>query len=252
MLSQKEIKELQKSGKARRNQGLFVIEGIRMFRETPREMLVQICVSESFLKDNEKELAGFKYEVLSDSRFRSTSETQNPQGILAVVRAKKWTAESILENKAPKVLILENLQDPGNMGTILRTAEAAGFQGIFMTKDCVDLYNPKVIRSTMGAIYRMPHAIIEDWEVFIKLLKEKGIITYAASLKAEKSYLDPDYTRGCAFMIGNEGNGLTEMAENTANCLIRIPMAGKTESLNAAMAAGILMYETARQEMVKG
>lgn len=251
LLSHKEIKELQKSGKARRNQGLFVIEGIRLFRETPPESLYQVCVSENFPAENPGVLDGIRYEALPENKFRSLCQTQNPQGILAVVRQKKWQMERVLEVPSPRVLILENLQDPGNMGTIFRTAEAAGFHAIFMTGDCVDLYNPKTVRSTMGAIYRMPHREGDTIQEIADFLKERKITIYAASLRARKSYLEMDYTGGTAFMIGNEGNGLTPSAEKLADELLYIPMAGRTESLNAAMAAGILMYETARQMLTK-
>ena len=148
--------------------------------------------------------------------------------------------------KAPFLMILEDLQDPGNMGTILRTAEGAGVTGIILSKNCVDLYNPKVIRSTMGSIYRMPVMQADLLEI-LPVLKENKIQTYAAHLKGKNWYHEEDYTEGTAFLIGNEGNGLSDELSDSADCLIKIPMEGKVESLNAAMAAGILMYETARQ-----
>ena len=148
--------------------------------------------------------------------------------------------------KAPFLMILEDLQDPGNMGTILRTAEGAGVTGIILSKNCVDLYNPKVIRSTMGSIYRMPVMQADLLEI-LPVLKENKIQTYAAHLKGKNWYHEEDYTEGTAFFIGNEGNGLSDELSDSADCLIKIPMEGKVESLNAAMAAGILMYETARQ-----
>ena len=146
------------------------------------------------------------------------------------------------DEKAPFLMILEDLQDPGNMGTILRTAEGAGVTGIILSKNCVDLYNPKVIRSTMGSIYRMPVMQADLLEI-LPVLKENKIQTYAAHLKGKNWYHEEDYTEGTAFFIGNEGNGLSDELSDSADCLIKIPMEGKVESLNAAIASAVLMYE---------
>ena len=143
--------------------------------------------------------------------------------------------------------MLDNLQDPGNLGTIFRTAEAAGVTGIVLSRDCVDIYNPKVIRSTMGAVYRMPFVYVEDLLEALNVMKKKGIKTYAAHLKGKNSYDKEDYKEACAFLIGNEGNGLREEVSNMADTWIRIPMEGQAESLNAAVAAAVLMFEAARQ-----
>lgn len=145
------------------------------------------------------------------------------------------------------MVVLDNLQDPGNLGTIFRTAEAAGVTGILLSKDCVDVYNPKVIRSTMGAVFRMPFLYVEDLPEKIKELQKEGIKTYAAHLRGENAYDEEDYTTGCAFLIGNEGNGLRDEVADCADCLIRIPMEGEAESLNAAVAAAVLMFEAGRQ-----
>ena len=144
-------------------------------------------------------------------------------------------------------MILEDLQDPGNAGTILRTGEGAGVSGVLLTKTCVDITNPKVIRSTMGSVYRMPFLYVESVVSLAQELKDRNIRTFAAHLHGKNSYDQESYTGGTAFLIGNEGKGLTDEASDSADCLIRIPMCGKVESLNAAMASGILMYEAARQ-----
>ena len=143
--------------------------------------------------------------------------------------------------------MLHQLQDPGNLGTMLRTGEGAGITAVIMSKKTADLFNPKTIRSTMGSVYRMPFLYVEDVVSLKAELEQKGIRTFAAHLKGKNSYDQENYQGGTAFLIGNEGNGLTEEAAEAADCLIRIPMCGKVESLNAAMAAGILMYEAARQ-----
>ena len=143
--------------------------------------------------------------------------------------------------------VLHQLQDPGNAGTIIRTGEGAGVSGVFLTKTCVDITNPKVIRATMGSVYRIPFLYVEDVVSLKQQLQDRGIRFFAAHLQGKNSYDREDYKGGTAFLIGNEGKGLTDQAAEAADCLIRIPMCGQVESLNAAMAAGILMYEAARQ-----
>ena len=141
---------------------------------------------------------------------------------------------------------MDNLKDPGNLGTIFRTAEAAGVTGIILSSDCVDIYNPKVVRSTMGAVLRMPFLYVEDLPGAIGELKKEGLLVYAAHLAGERAY-DEDYTTGCAFLIGNEGNGLRDEVAACADRRILIPMCGRAESLNAAVAAAVLMFEAGRQ-----
>ena len=148
----------------------------------------------------------------------------------------------------PLFMILEDLQDPGNLGTIIRTGEGAGVTGVILSKTSVDVFNPKVIRSTMGSVYRVPVLYVDSIEEeVLPMLKTHGTTTYAAHLKGENNYDQEDYGKGTAFFIGNEGNGLSDELTACADTLIKIPMAGQVESLNAAMASGILMYEAARQ-----
>lgn len=241
--------QLIKKPKIRRETQTFAVEGVRMFREVPKDRLVQTYVSESFLEkqENRTVLEGIHYEILTDKVFSSVSDTQTPQGILCIVRQKEYTLEKILKKEHPFLMILENIQDPGNLGTIFRTAEGAGVDGIIMSSDTVDVYNPKTVRSTMGSLYRMPFSCEKDLKDVVKKIKEKGISVYAAHLKGEHAYYHEDYRNGCAFMIGNEGNGLTEDLADLADVCVRIPMEGQAESLNAAVAAAVLMYEVKRQ-----
>ena len=245
----KNIIQLNQKTKARREQGLFVAEGRKMFGEAPADWIEKVYVSETLTSDPVlmEQVEKLPYDIVADSVFRQMSDTQTPQGILTVLRRPSYTLEDILGGKNPLVMVLEDLQDPGNAGTILRTGEGAGVSGVLLTRTCVDITNPKVIRSTMGSVYRMPFLYVEDVVSLKSELKQKGIRTFAAHLKGKNSYDKEDYKGGTAFLIGNEGNGLTEEAAEAADCLIRIPMCGKVESLNAAMAAGILMYEAARQ-----
>ena len=147
----------------------------------------------------------------------------------------------------PLLLVLEDIQDPGNLGTIFRTAEAAGATGIVMSRGTVDIFHPKVVRATMSAVFRMPFYISNDLCAEISAFRERGIRSYAAHLGGKHAYDELPLSKGCAFLIGNEGNGLSEELTAQADEKIIIPMAGGAESLNAAMAAGILLFEAARQ-----
>lgn len=245
----KSIIQLNQRAKARREQGLFVAEGRKMFGEAPRDWISRVFITETLSGDGQlmEQTEGLPCEIVADNVFRQMSDTQTPQGILTVLKKPSYTMEDILRGENPLVMVLEDLQDPGNAGTIFRTGEGAGVSGIFLTKTCVDITNPKVIRSTMGSIYRMPFLYVEDVVSLKRELKQRNIRTFAAHLQGKNSYDREAYTGGTAFLIGNEGKGLTQEAAEAADTWIRIPMCGQVESLNAAMAAGILMYEAARQ-----
>ena len=260
----KGLVNLIKKKKARDADNVYVVEGIRMFKEVPIEELKEVYVSESFYKkerDVVEEVlkgSGIKPELLADMVYAHISDTKSPQGILCVVRRKEYTLERIMgasemrmDKNTMHMIVLEHLQDPGNLGTIFRTAEAAGVTGIIMDRECVDIYNPKTIRSTMGAIYRVPFVYVENLHKAINKLKEKEIRVYAAHLEDSVDYDEPDYTKGCAFLIGNEGNGLMKETADLADSYIKIPMAGQVESLNAAVAATVLMFEVSRQRRHK-
>ena len=236
------IMQLNAKGKLRREEGVFAAEGVKLFLETPEELLEKVFVSESFAKEHSGMLKGISFEVVADSLFARMCDTKTPQGILSLVKIPAYTWEEVTGGAAPLLLVLEDLQDPGNVGTILRTAEGAGVTGVILSRKCADLFQPKVIRSTMGSIYRMPWYCPEDLPEAVKRLKQQGIRIYAAHLEGKRSYAAEDYREGCAFLIGNEGNGLSRELTEAADGLIRIPMEGKVESLNAAVAAAVLMY----------
>lgn len=253
----KNIIKLQKSSKSRREQQVFLVEGIRMFREIPASRLVKAYVTEEWVEQLPAFWeAGRQYETVSSSVLKEISDTQTPQGVLAVVRQQSFQREALLgesepgagqgTRRLPCVLVLEQIQDPGNLGTIFRTAEGAGVTGIMMSRDTVDIYNSKVVRATMGAIFRMPFYYEESISEGVNWLKSQGIQCYAAHLNGTCLY-EYDFRGPCCFFIGNEGNGLTEKLTAQADRFIRIPMEGRVESLNAATAAAVLMYEALRQ-----
>ena len=245
----KRLLQLQKKSKVRDEENVFVVEGLRMFAEVPKNRVEKVYISESLYnrKKLDLNLQEFPLEILSDQVFGHVSDTKTPQGILCVIKCEKYDLEELLQVKNPHFIVLDNLQDPGNMGTIVRTAEAAGVDAVFMSKDCVDIYNPKTIRSTMGSIYRMPFLYIEDIPKLLDDFRKKGVKSYAAHLDGKKIYDQEDYTSGTAILIGNEGNGLRNEVTEKADKLVQIPMHGRVESLNAAVAASVLMFEVFRQ-----
>lgn len=243
----KNLINLKKNARARKKESCFLVEGPRMFFEIPKNRVKECYLTEEFANRYVKELEDWKYELISENVCRHISDTKTPQGVIAVVKREEPSIKELLnKEKNPCFFLLENLQDPGNLGTIIRTAEGAGVTGIIMNKETVDIYNPKVIRSTMGAVFRVPFVIVDSLTEVITLLKEKGISVYAGHLKGDVFYKQ-DYRSGSAFLIGNEGNGLTDEITALADYKIKIPMKGKVESLNAAVSATILMYETMRQ-----
>lgn len=247
----KNLMNLIQKAKARREQDVFITEGIKMFLEAELEKIKEIYVSQSFYEKGmaKEKLEKCDYEVLSDDLFKKVSDTQTPQGVLCVMKQYHYELKDLFQKDNPLFLILEDIQDPGNLGTMVRTAEGAGVDGIIMTKGTVDIYNPKTIRSTMGSIYRMPFLYTEDILTVMKQLQEKDVKLYAAHLKGNQYYHQLDFKGSTAFLIGNEGNGLKEETARAADVYMKIPMQGQVESLNAAVASVILMYEAARQRM---
>ena len=241
---------IQKS-KVRKEQDVFITEGVKMFLEADTDRIKEVYVSASFYEKSiaREKLEQCNYEILSDELFKKVSDTQTPQGVLCVMKQYHYKLEDLFQKENPLFLILEDIQDPGNLGTMVRTAEGAGVDGIIMTKGTVDIYNPKTIRSTMGSIYRMPFFYTEDLLGVMKELQKRNVRLYAAHLKGSKFYHQLDFKAATAFLIGNEGNGLKDETADAADVYMKIPMEGKVESLNAAVASVILMYEAARQRM---
>lgn len=248
----KNLSALIKKSKERKKQKCFVVEGTKMCLEAPKELLAATYVSESFAVGNEalNELDG-EYEIIADNVFKAISDTQTPQGIMSIVKMPEYSLEDVLDGDRTHLLILESIQDPGNLGTMIRTGEGAGITGVIMNKTTVDIFNPKTVRSTMGSLYRVPFVIVDDLKATLAELKNSGINLYAAHLKGKGLYDEPDYTKASGFLIGNEGNGLSDEIAECANTYIKIPMEGQVESLNAAISATLLMYECNRQRRNK-
>lgn len=245
---------LQQKAKLRKEESLFVVEGGRLFLEVPLSLVREVYVTEHFLENADEKmrerLERTKYETVSEQVFAKMSDTKAPQGVLAVLAQQNYRREELLGEK-PLLLLLEKIQDPGNLGTILRTAEGAGVTGVILSQDCADIYQPKVVRSTMGSLFRVPFYQSVELCREIKFLQDHNIKVYAAYLEGSEVYDTVSCLEGCAFVIGNEGNGLTSKTACAADERVRIPMGGKLESLNAGVSAAILAYEAARQRRKK-
>ena len=266
----KYIRSLLEKGNIRKKNHQFVVEGIKLVDEALEygKVLEVVCAESLYnelisgdlsgnrlLAENDKNITNYVKKgssllVVSDTVFKSMSETKTPQGILAVTEMpdyrlldKGFLEQAYTKNGKIKLLVLEDTADPGNLGTIMRTAEAAGVTGVIMGKGTVDIFNPKVVRSTMGSIFRLPFAYVEDLKETIKELKTQGISFYATHLKGEKSYKDIKYSDKSAILVGNEARGLSYDVADLADTYVLIPMQGKVESLNAAVAAALMMYE---------
>jgi TrmH family RNA methyltransferase len=172
--------------------------------------------------------------------MEAITQVKTPQGIAAVVGLPEWTPLSAM---GKKLVLLENVQDPGNVGTILRTLDAAGFDGCVLTSGCADPFSPKTLRATMGSVFRVPMATLPDAISAMAELKESGYALLAAALSGEPFYERGPLPPKLCLMIGNEGAGLTQAAIKAATCCFRLPMAGGAESLNAAVAAAVMMYD---------
>ena len=248
--------------KERKYLGRYVVEGTRMVREIPDKDLDSIFMTQAYVDKTmnedfrirnlvEKAVLRSRCYIVTEPIIRKMSDTRHPQGIIATVNTKNYTVDELLQEggSTPMFIVLERLQDPGNMGTIIRTAEAAGATGILISYDSVDIYSPKVVRATMGSIFRMKFANTFDIIGDLTKMKNAGIRLYGMHLNGSSIY-ETDLRQPAAFLIGNEGAGLTNEVSRQVDSLLKIPMKGEVESLNAAASATVIMYETMRQRYV--
>lgn len=246
----KNTKLLLKS-KNRNKESKFIIEGYRILSLAleKKDIIDYVFINEDF--ENKEEHRKFLSELeneeikvykTTNKNFKEMVDTENTQGILAVVSYEKKSLENNLTDKDKYIVVLDRIQDPGNMGTIIRTADAAGVDTIITLKGCVDIYNPKVIRSTMGSIFSM-NIIPAERDEMLSKLKSKGIKIVSSWLNTENWYDTVDYGEKVALVIGNEANGIDDRIAENSDLLVKIPIYGSAESLNAAISSAILMYE---------
>ena len=246
----REYKKL-KTKKGRDETGLFIVEGEKFVQEIPADwQVVQYIAANHYAAGHD--LSPYKNrahcETVRDSIFDSLADTVSPQGILAICEQKSYALPVLLAKPAPHFLLLgENLNDPGNIGALIRTAAAAGAGGVILTTGSGDIYNPKVLRAAAGAGLRMPVVTSADLSQTIAALSAQNIPTYAAHPRGALSPYDLDLRSSFCLLVGNESHGISDTAAGLAASLVTLPMAGNTESLNASVAGSILMYEAVRQ-----
>lgn len=248
----KDIIKLTSSSKHRRERQLFVAEGLRLCRDAALSgvhIVDLIYTEEAAMKSPENferlsQAADRRTEV-SKNIFAKIADTAAPQGFLCLIdRGSVNALNKPLRGR--KYAALENIQDPSNLGTILRTAEALGLDGVILSEGCCDVFSPKVVRGSMGAVFRLPIGFTDDMAVYVEKAAEEGIVSYASTPHEADNAAGIDYSEGGLMLIGNEGNGLQTKTIEACTRRVRIEMAGRAESLNASAAAAILMYEMMR------
>lgn len=228
-----------KDKKYRKGSDNFIVEGQKQVNEIPTDWQIQsIVVSENFSKKNKTYTNQI---VLSDKLFTKISSTNTPQGIIAIVKKKKFNLENCLKQKG-FILIADNISDPGNLGTIIRCADAFGAGSIFISKHSVDLYSDKVVRATMGSMFHLPIFTQIDTKELIAKLKENNFKICATDLNSKNKLSKTNFTDKVAFIVGNESKGVSKDLINLADFTVKIDMAGNAESLNVAIASAIMMY----------
>lgn len=244
----KEIKKL-KEKKHRIKSNKYLIEGLRFVEEAIKSKVSidSIIFTESFKEKNPnlflKINENIKLIQMNEALLKQLCSTENPQGIVGVINMQNKELKS-----GELVVLVDKVQDPGNMGTIIRTAHAAGAAGIVMTKGTVDIYNDKTLRSTMGSIFYIP--IVEDNSLdFVKSLKKEGYKLVVSSLQGKNNFFEENLQGKVMIAVGNEGNGVSDEVYDIADIKVKIPMPGEAESLNVAVATSIMIYEKIRQSL---
>lgn len=265
----KAVKKLEQK-RERDQQGLFVIEGFHLVEEaiahgaiiqaifytTSADQTQLRRIESALIAGNSDEIMeqsqALDMVLVTDSILTTLSHTPAPQGIIAVIEQPAQSIESLLavyQNSAlpralPHLLLLDNVQDPGNVGTMIRTAEAAGFKGVVLGEGCADLYNDKTIRATQGALFQLP-IIKANLTHLLPALHDAGYDSWVTTLEEATFYPELAKPQKCALIMGNEGQGVNPALQNLATTKVKIPMLGQSESLNVGIAAGILMYDLA-------
>lgn len=251
----KHIKKL-KDKKYRDETNEYIIEGIKLIKEAIEEkvkiktiVVCEDCENQKYLGQNILyEIAKYNCIYVNSKIFNYITDVTNPQGILAVVE-KGDSINNINYNK-DIIIALDEIQDPGNLGTILRTLDSANLKQVIVSKNTADPYNPKVVRSTMGAIFRLNIVRVDNMVETLQLIKKKGFEVVVTSLDTRNSIYDIEYKKK-VFVIGNESNGVSKEIQKIADKKVKIPMLGRTESLNASVATGIIVYEYVRNVINK-
>ena len=249
----KHIRKL-KDKKYRDESNEYVVEGVKLVEEAVKEnaKIKQIIVCEDTTRTYEipthimLEIAKYECISVSDKIFNIITQVTNPQGIMAIIEKNAQNAK--IDYTQDIIVVLDDVQDPGNLGTILRTIDSANLTQIIVSKDTVDAYNQKVVRSTMGAIFRINVVEVDNLKEALKDIKKHKYKIMCTDLSADKNIYEADYNKK-VLVIGNEANGVTQEVLELADEKIIIPMLGKTESLNASVATSIIIYEYIRRKL---
>lgn len=239
-------KLLERSG--RREYSQFIIEGKRLVCDA----VVNGADIEYILFEQGADIdlpAGIVCHELSHKAFSALKTTVNSQGVLAVVNMPERGEFSPKDNNKCFYIYLDGIADPGNMGTIIRTADACGADGVVLSENCVDIYNPKVVRSTMASIFNVPIYFDDAGRTAVERMVDSGVKIVSGSLQGDKNIYEVDFKGKCAIVIGNEANGITDEIMSLSTELVKIPIIGKAESLNAAVACAVMAYERLRQNL---
>ncbi len=239
-----------KQKKNRDELSLFTVEGYKQVSEIVKNWKIKFILSTEKYRNFNKIGCSNVYTV-TERLFKKVSSTQTPQGILAVVEKKKYDIEKVLTDENGIFVVCDNIQDPGNVGTIIRTSEAYGCKAAFFSKNCADVYGDKVVRSSMGAIFNIPVFQECDIVALIKIFKQKQINVCALSLDTDKVLSEFNVENNVAVIVGNESVGISKEVLNVADEKIKIEMFGKTQSLNAAVACSIAIYEFSKRLKIK-
>lgn len=245
--------------KRRKKEKAFLIEGVKMVEEALRDRagVKMVVASPSLTQHHGKAVLDLaenrSVDILwiSERLMDAVSESKTPQPVMAVVEVKEYTEDALFAHESGLIVICHQLQDPGNLGTIIRTAEAVGAGGVAITPNTVDPYNYKTIRASMGSILRMPLVRVGDVTAFVKKCGQKGFQTVAMVLTGEKTHFDLDLRKPTAVIVGQEGSGLPDDILKDVDHRVRIPMAETLDSLNVAVSGAVFLYEALRQRMKK-
>lgn len=237
--------------KYRDRTGKYIIEGDNLIEEAVKSGIKpEVIVVREDCEEKAERFAGAADETVFMSRqlFEKAAQTETSQGIMAIVAKQSYTADEFYEAVGDgNIVFLDRLQDPGNIGTVIRTAEAAGYKGIITLKGTGDIYSPKTVRAATGSVFRMPVLAADDLTAATGRIREAGKKLVATCMDGSVVYYEADLTKDIVLIIGNEGNGISDELQALADIRVNIPMFGKVESLNASIAAAILMYENIRK-----
>ncbi|MDD5021513.1 MAG: RNA methyltransferase [Endomicrobiaceae bacterium] len=221
---------------------LFVVEGKKQVCEIPKDWKIEYVV----LTDKNIKIDCAKNYYITEKIFKKISDTTTPQGVLAVVQKQTYSIDNVLSAQKGVFIIIDTLQDPGNLGTIIRTAHAYNINGIFISKNSIDAFSSKVVRSTMGSIFKVPVFQECDMDLLINKFKENKIKTYALELRADKFVSDIKFENKVAIVVGNESKGISDTVLKNVDS-IKIKMFTEIDSLNASVACSIAVYEISKQ-----